>query len=225
MQSQDSTLLELTIRTLCDVRAEAKADGVFLFSQTKDNQQSVLSAALKIINDGLAGKILMAESDSKSGYPGYSVWEKELLTLGIPKSVILGIDLRKAASLNTLVEAEALIEHAKRNHYKAVYVVASPFHQLRAFMTSVTVALTRFPEVRIYSHGGSPLPWSDRAVHSQGKTTGPRKELIRGEIERIQRYQRKGDLASAIDVLTYLDHRDKRGCQVKAMTAPSLQIS
>jgi hypothetical protein len=213
-------ILELTIRTLCDVRAKTVADGVFLYSQTEDNQHSVLSAALAVIKDGLAEKILIVDSDSKSGYPGFSVWEKELLTMGIPKSVISGVDLRKAISLNTLIEAEAMIEHAKRNHYQVVYVIASPFHQLRAFMTSVTVALTRFPEVRIYSYGGSPLPWLDSAVHSQGKTAGPRKELIRGEIERIQKYQRKGDLASEIDVLTYLDNRDKRVCQAKTMTAP-----
>jgi hypothetical protein len=42
-------ILELTIRTLCDVRAGTVADGVYLFCQTKDNQSSVLLYAQQII--------------------------------------------------------------------------------------------------------------------------------------------------------------------------------
>lgn len=136
--------MELTIRTLCDVRYRGVAYGVFLFSQTKDNQYSVLSAAQQVINDKLAENILIVNSDPKSGYPGYSLWEKELIQMGIPKNKIFGIDLSDAVSLNTLIEAEALIKFAKRNQYRDVYITASPFHQLRAFMTSVTAALNYF---------------------------------------------------------------------------------
>ncbi len=36
---------ELTIRVLCDVRAETTVDGAVLFSQTQDNQNSVFLIA------------------------------------------------------------------------------------------------------------------------------------------------------------------------------------
>lgn len=202
-------ILELTIRTLCDVRAKTVADGVFLYSQTEDNQHSVLSAAQRVINGRLAGKIFIIKSDPKSGYPGYSVWEKKLQRLGIPKNLIFGVDLSDSVTLNTLIEAEALTKYAKSNHYRDVYIIASPFHQLRAFMTSVTAALKYYPEFRVYSFNGNSLSWLDTVVHSQGTISGPRKELIKGEIDRIQEYQVKGDLASEIDILNYLDKRDK----------------
>jgi hypothetical protein len=78
-------------------------------------------------------------------------------------------------------------------------------------MTSVTVVLKYYPEIRIYSHNGNPLSWLDTVVHSQGKTAGPRKTLITGEIDRILRYQKKGALASDATVLKYLDKRDTGG--------------
>ncbi len=45
-------LLELTVRTLCGIRAWTVADAAYLYSQTKDNQESVLSAAAKLFRKG-----------------------------------------------------------------------------------------------------------------------------------------------------------------------------
>jgi hypothetical protein len=203
-------LFEIAIRTLCDVRAGNTADAVFLFSQTDDNQYSVLSAAHQLLKDQLIKKVLISDSDPKSGYPGYVAWENELCGMGVPKVSILGIDLRGVDSLNTLVEANAMMQHAKQHQYTDIYVTASPFHQLRAFMTSVTAAQKYYPQINLYSYNGTPLPWLDRVVHSQGETQGPRRELIGGELDRIRKYQHKGDLATDADVLSYLDKRDRK---------------
>ena len=124
-------LVELIIRALCDVKPESIADGAFLFGQTKDNQSSVLLAAQHIISNNLAKRILIIKTEKKSGYPGFTAWEKELLKLGIQKNKIVGVDMKKTNSLNTLIEAEALINYAKRKNYRSLYVVASSFHQLR----------------------------------------------------------------------------------------------
>jgi uncharacterized SAM-binding protein YcdF (DUF218 family) len=201
-------LLELTIRTLCDIKPETIADAAYLYGQTEDNQVSVLSAARKLIHENLARKIVIVDSGPKSGYPGYAVWKAEMLEAGIAEEIMETIDLRESNSLNTLIEANAMIDHVKQNGYTSVFVVASPFHQLRAFMTSVTAALNHYPQVRLYSYNGHPLSWLDTVVHSQGKTMGPRKTLIQAEYDRILRYQQKGDLASVGSVLRYLDNRD-----------------
>lgn len=201
-------LLEITIRTLCDVRAESTLDAVYIYSQTEDNQSSVLSAAHQLLMEKRIRKILITDSGPKSGYPGYSVWEKTLGEMGVPESSLLGVDLRETASLNTLIEANAMIRFAEQHQYTGIYVVASPFHQLRAFMTSVTAAQRYYPEIKIYSYNGHPLPWLDRVAHSQGETSGLRSELIGGEFERIKKYQQKGDLAGDADVLDYLNQRD-----------------
>ena len=202
-------LLELAIRTLCDVKASRIADAVFLFSQTMDNQMSVLSAACQMVERRLAEKIIITRSGPKSGYPGSPVWEKELLERGVSAESILGVDLNEAASLNTLIEANAMIEFARKRRYADIYICAAPFHQLRAFMTSITAALNHYPRINIYSYSGNALPWLENVSHSQGETLGPRRELIHAEFARIVKYQNKGDLAADHAVLNYLDARDR----------------
>jgi hypothetical protein len=208
MATDGKKLLEITIRVMCDVRAENTIDAVYLYGQTQDNQSSVLSAACQMLKEKRIRKILIADSGPKSGYPGFTLWEKALREMGVPKTALSGVDLRQTTTLNTLIEANAMIQYAKRNQYESIYIVASPFHQLRAFMTSVTAAQNFYPEIKIYSHNGHPLPWRDHVVHSQGETSGRRRELIGGEFERIKKYQQKGDLAQDADVLNYLNQRD-----------------
>ncbi len=200
---------ELIIRVLCDVRPGSSVNGAVLFSQTTDNQNSVFSTARNIIGSKLAKKILVVKSGPISGYPGFSTWKSELGKLGIQSNKIVGVELMKNNSLNTLIESEAFINYAAQKECHSLYVVSSPFHhQLRAFMTLVTVALRYYPDILIFSYTGIPLPWLDRVVHSQGSLSGTRKDLIKAEFDRIVKYQRKGDLASEREIIEYLNRRD-----------------
>jgi len=154
-------------------------------------------------------KILFIKSAPISGYPGFSSWTKELNKSGIQSNDIVGVELMKTNSLNTLIESEAIIKCAAQKKYRSLYVVSSPFHQLRAFMTLVTVALRYYPEILIFSYTGISLPWLDKVVHSQGTLTGTRKDIIKAEFERIEKYKQKGDLSSEIKIIEYLNKRDR----------------
>ena len=200
---------ELIIRVFCDVQAEIIVDGAVLYSQTTDNQSSVFLAAKKIISNKLAKKILFIKSAPISGYPGFSSWTNELNKSGIQSNDIVGVELMKTNSLNTLIESEAIIKCAAQKKYRSLYVVSSPFHQLRAFMTLVTVALRYYPEILIFSYTGISLPWLDKVVHSQGTLSGTRKDIIKAELERIEKYKQKGDLSSEIKIIEYLNKRDR----------------
>ncbi len=199
---------ELIIRVLCDVRPGNSVGGAVLFSQTSDNQNSVFSTAKNIIKRKLAEKIFIVKSGPKSGYPGFSSWKNELGKLEIQSNKIVGVELINNYSLNTLIESEAFIHYAAQKKFNSLYVVSSPFHQLRAFMTMVTVALRYYPDILIFSYLGMSLPWLDRVVHSQGTLSGTRKDLIKAEFDRIVKYQRKGDLASEREIIDYLNRRD-----------------
>ena len=154
-------------------------------------------------------KILFIKSAPISGYPGFSSWTNELNKSGIQSNDIVGVELMKTNSLNTLIESEAIIKCAAQKKYRSLYVVSSPFHQLRAFMTLVTVALRYYPEILIFSYTGISLPWLDKVVHSQGTLTGTRKDIIKAEFERIEKYKQKGDLSSEIKIIEYLNKRDR----------------
>jgi hypothetical protein len=58
-----------------------------------------------------------------------------------------------------------LIRFARRQGYGSLHVVAPPFHQLRAFMTAVTVARKEYPELLIYSYPGVALSWQAEVAH------------------------------------------------------------
>ena len=200
---------ELIFRVLCDVRAKTTVDGAVLFSQTKDNQKSVFLAAKKILDKKLAKKILFINSEPICGYPGFSAWTKELNKLGIQCNDMVGVQLIKTNSFNTLIESQAIVNYAAQKKYRSLYVVASPFHQLRAFMTMVTVALSNYPDLLIFSYTGISLPWLAKVAHSQGTLLGTRKDIIKAELERIEKYRCKGDLSSETEIIEYLNRRDR----------------
>ncbi|MBX2842023.1 MAG: YdcF family protein [Flammeovirgaceae bacterium] len=201
-------ILELQNRVFSDYIPHKQTDALFLFGQTADNQDSAFYGSKKVIKESLAKKILLINCSPKSGYPGFELWEKGLIQMGIPSRKIEGIFNDGTPTLNTLIEAQATINHCKEKGYKTLIVMASPFQQLRAFMTAVTVALKIYPSIKIYSIFGEPLRWQEKVTHSQGTLTGNRKDLIYGELERIDIYNKKGDLASVEEVLDYLNQRD-----------------
>jgi hypothetical protein len=202
-------LIELLIRTLCDPLPDLPADGAYLFGQTADNQQSVFETGVDLVKRQRARRLLIPDSTPRCGYPGFRVWRQALGDLGLGESDIAGVSTASLPGLNTLTEAEALVRHARAEGMARILVVAPPFHQLRAFITTVSVVLREFPGLRVYNRVGVAQPWDDTVVHSQGVLQCTRTDLIHSEIVRIERYRRKGDLVSQDEVLAYLQWRDR----------------
>jgi uncharacterized SAM-binding protein YcdF (DUF218 family) len=199
---------ELLTRILCDTLPQVTADGAYLFGQTRDNQESVFLSAQELISRALVRKILISDAEHKSGYPGGLAWRAALTAYGVSGSVIEEVPVEPTGTLNTLIEAEALIRHARKKGYRSIIVTAAPFHQERAFITAVSASLSAHPDLRLYSYPGSALAWDDQVVHSQGTVSATRAGLISSEQERIIKYQGKGDLVSCSQVLSYLRKRD-----------------
>jgi len=203
-----SDTAELLIRVLCDLRPKNPANGAYLYCQTISNQQSIFKAALSLLNNSLTYKILILNTKAKSGYPGFAEWKQQLQQLGLYEEQIEGVIKKETSMLNTLIESEAIIRFAKQHSYRTLFVVAPPFQQLRAFMTAVTVALREYPELLIYSYPGLAMSWQEEVLHSQGTLKAKRRDLIQEELERIEKYHSKGDLASPEQVLSYLNKRE-----------------
>ncbi|MDN5203774.1 YdcF family protein [Fulvivirgaceae bacterium BMA10] len=201
-------LMELAVRILCDSRPDIKTDGVFIFGQTSDNQMSVFKTAVRLIDKNKTNKVLLLKTPAKSGYPGFEVWKNELIQMGIPQDRIEGVQMADSISLNTLTESQALIAHCKNRAYNSIAISAAPFHQIRSYMTVVTVLRELNSKLKVYSQPGFPLSWTENVKHSQGTLQGQRKDLILEEMKRIETYQKKGDLGSTDLVLDYLDTRE-----------------
>jgi uncharacterized SAM-binding protein YcdF (DUF218 family) len=200
---------ELLTRIFCDTLPSVTADGAYLFGQTEDNQESVFLSAQELVAHAFVRRILISDAQPKSGYPGGQAWRRALMGLGISSRIIEEVPVEPTPTLNTLIEAESLMQHAKNKNYSSIIVVATPFHQERAFMTAVSVAIRDYSELCLYSYPGRALSWDEQVAHSQGTVVATRAELIWGEQGRIRKYQKKGDLAAYSQVLAYLRKRDK----------------
>ena len=200
---------ELLTRILCDTLPPVTADGAYLFGQTEDNQESVFLSAQELVSHALVRRILISDAQPKSGYPGGQAWRTALMGLGISSLMIEEVPVEPTPTLNTLIEAESLMRHAKNKNYSSIIVIAAPFHQERAFMTAVSVAVSENSDACLYSFPGRALAWDEEVVHSQGTVLATRAGLISGEQERINKYQKKGDLVSYSQVLAYLRKRDE----------------
>ena len=200
--------IELLTRVLCDLQPKNPTNGAYLYCQTKSNQQSIFQAAHFLLNNTLTHRILILNTNAKSGYPGFAEWKQQLHQLGLSEEQIEGVLNKETSMLNTLIESEAIIRFARQHSYHSLFVVAPPFQQLRAFMTAVTVALREYPELLIYSYPGVAMSWQEEVIHSQGTLKAKRRDLIQEELERIEKYQSKGDLASPEQVLSYLNKRE-----------------
>jgi len=172
------------------------------------NQQSIFQAARFLLSNALTHRILILNTKAKSVYPGFTEWKQQLHQLGLSEEQIEGVLNIETSMLNTLIESEAIIRFARQHNYHSLFVVAPPFQQLRAFMTAVTVALREYPELLIYSYPGVAMSWQEEVIHLQGTLKAKRRDLIQEELERIVKYQSKGDLASPEQVLSYLNKRE-----------------
>jgi hypothetical protein len=200
--------LELLLRILADIRPPVAAEAAYLFGQTEPNQGSVFAAARELLRHSLAARIWISDCTPKSGYIGATACRRALMEFGIPAEVIEEVPMEPTEILHTLIESQQAVRFARRRGYQRLIVTSSPFHQERAFMTAVTVALREYPVLKIYSHPGEPQPWDEVVTHSQGKLTGTRAELVAAEQERIEQYTAQGDLAPRGQVLEYLRTRD-----------------
>jgi len=199
---------ELLLRILADVRPSEVAEGAYLFAQTEPNQESVFAAAAELIERGRARKVLISDCSPKSGYIGAAAYRRAMVRFGIPTSVIEEVPMEPTEILHTLIESENVVRFAKARGYQRLMVVSAPFHQERAFMTIVTVAMRECPSLKAYSYPGAPQRWDEVVTHSQGRLRGTRAELIAEEQKRIEKYTAQDELAPRAKILEYLRTRD-----------------
>lgn len=201
---------EVVTRVLCDVTPPGKVDAAYLFAETTDNEASVLKAGAFLYGIGPAQMVILCGLGRGIGYRGFRAWQLKLLRVGIPGKDIIGVLPAGNFPPSTDAEALGIVRYAKERDWRSFYVVASPLHQLRAFVSTVSAVIKEKANLAVYSFHGIAQSWEEYVVHSQGVLKGTRSELLGTELKKIEKYYRNGDLVSADEVLGYLDKRDGR---------------
>lgn len=191
---------------------------IYPFTETQDNEHSVLIKSVDMLQICQAHfsehSILLTDNlgGSEPGYLGAERWRNKLYKLGVVESEVMLIPFT-LPNLNTLTEAFNVVEFILKKGWKGLFTVAPPFHALRCFLSMIT-AINHFkPEgLRVYSCVGITQPWDKHITHSQGKTTGTRKEIFVGEFRSISKYRKPENkpvpLVSNDQALEYLEWRD-----------------
>mgnify|MGYP001558278689 CR=1 len=184
--------------------------GIYLFTETEYNELSSFIAARELIERDAAAEVFIANAGGK-GSPGFAHWAERLgKSIGPGRVRPLHIPLppqTKDSWVNTYSESEALINFALKEERKIWYIVAPPFHLLRAFMTAASSSIRKGSEISFYAYPGAPQKWDEFVTHSQGTVKDTRRNLIGKELEGIKKYARVGHIEPPQNIMYYMNKR------------------
>jgi len=203
-------LNELLTRVLCDEKPKIKAEAACIFAHSRDNEDTVLVKARFLYKSGLALTIAICCVDE----PQYFVkrWLNQISQLGAPSKNVLLIEKTSDLPLSTDTETDFLTSFVAQNGWRNVYLVSTPFHQLRAFI-SVVSALSRIEksfnkDIKFYNIVGSFDTRDKKVIHSQSQNAPrERRELFADELDKINKYFKKGILLRSEKIVEYLNTR------------------
>lgn len=133
--------------------------------------------------------------------------QETLCALRVPRKAIVQFPLSKKLHPCTDAEAIGLVDFAKEQGWKSVYLVAPPLHQFRAFYSLASAIIKAGSDLIVWNWVCDVRGWDEEIIHSQSAPRDKRLNLLDGELEKIERYFRKGDHVSAREALEYIASR------------------
>lgn len=151
--------------------------------------------AVHLYTEGYGSKIVITGNDVRRHYGSTTAQEieMELLKKGIPKDTIYC----EGNAQNTRAEAIRAMELSKERGWRNLLIVTSPHHQYRAYLTFLKALKDLKPDISI-QNAVAPLSWNEETRR------GRRIDRLSQEFDRIEEYQKKGDVASYEDGIAYL---------------------
>lgn len=154
-----------------------------------------LDWTIKLFQKGLAKKIVVSGGYNK---PPFSIqvknFARRLIKMGIKaRQIIL-----EEKSQNTHEQAEQVIKLVKEKKWKRIILVASHFHQARAYLTFLKAMKNAKLKVYIFNAPARGLSWFEKT--SLGLT---RLQLLKEEFKKIDDYMKKGHLVTIKEAIKY----------------------
>lgn len=156
--------------------------------------------AARLYQEGWALKILVSGGADNAAYGSFPARKlvAKLIKMGISSADIIV----EADSQNTKEQAINVIALAKKNGWKKIILVASHYHQPRAFLTFLKAASGAKSKLRIINAPARELSWFEK------NPWGRRIDLLESEMEKIERY--KDDLASFKEGIIYQQQKSSK---------------
>ncbi|MEO8097247.1 MAG: YdcF family protein [Acidobacteriota bacterium] len=158
-----------------------------------------LSKAHELYRDGWAPRVLISggvNAPERGCYPATQMASR-LSALGVPESQII----IEEKSLHTRQQAIEVLSIAKQQGWRRILLVASHYHQYRAYLTFLRVSQEWELTLEILNAPACELSWFEPLPY------GSRASLLVDEFQKIEEYGRLGHIATFEDAL--LDHERK----------------
>ncbi len=177
---------------LLDMRQPEKGDVIFVLQG-----DGIFRApyAAELYQKGYAPLVAIVGSGKDRSYGSFPSGEvrDEIVRLGVPMDKVL----LEEVGPHTRGEAERAMELAKENNWQSILIVTSPHHEYRAYLTFLKAMQDAGLKLTLV-RATAPLSWSEDTPW------GKRIDLLQQEFARIAEYQRKGDVASYEEGISYL---------------------
>lgn len=184
---------------LLDTEEPHKCDSIILL---EGDGFARYKTAVSLYKSGIAPLICFSGGfdDEKSGAYTYEKVKPLVLEAGVPeKDLIL-----EGKSKNTYEQALEVMELAHKYDWKRIVLVASHYHSYRAFLTFLCVLKQKFPELTMDMAAVKDLDWYEETAW------GRRIDLLSSELNKIDIYQKKNNVASYSEGLEYLKWKNQK---------------
>ncbi|MFH1428049.1 MAG: YdcF family protein, partial [Patescibacteria group bacterium] len=147
-----------------------------------------------------APRIVVSSDIKNLTYGSYPNLAKKLKEAGVPSKNII----TELQSTNTYEEAVNIIEMCIKKKWKKIILVASHYHQPRAFLTFLKVLKKRKINLQIINSPVKDLSWFKK------NKWGVRLNLLDQEFKKIDNYKKKGHIASYKEAIKYQEWKEKK---------------
>ena len=134
--------------------------------------------------------------------PPHSIPAKEMLphlkSAGVPVDAII----LEEQSMHTRDQGVEIMKLAKEKNWQSIIIVASHYHQYRAYLTFLKALEESRLILNIISAPVRDLPWFQNDEH------GRRIDFLDAEMKRIELYRLNGHIASYEDALKYQEWKE-----------------
>lgn len=154
--------------------------------------------ACRLLNEGYAPTLVFSGGLNNHGYGGfpYEVCLPEILKHGVSEAQIIP----ELHSLHTRQQAEFVIDICEAKNWNRFILVASHYHQYRAFLTFLKVLTERNLHRKINMINAPARPdWFE------DNPWGRRIDLLQDEFKKIDLYKQSGHISSYQEAIEYFE--------------------
>lgn len=197
-------------------------DAIFFFGRSffDAEKRGIFTDAADSVKSGQAKYIFLADSEGervgetipRTAYPGKSLWTDRLVKLGVKEGQIIYCPnpMPGERGFNTKTEAEAFLKKMNEMGLHTAAALTHPHQIVRAMLGIVKSINDTGSETDVWCMSPQSTDWNKKVRGSQGLELKPRIDHVQDEIDRIIKYQNKGDIASFEELNMYLTKRDNR---------------